>query len=535
MAFWWISLNVHNSNWTSKIYISSSSTTFQNVLDTLKTWQPTGWASLYKGDVHWTWQEIWLSLTEWWTPLTLSNLVTSVFPAEWIWTLYALYPVLSDTLKIYSDDTKTTLLWTYEADWSNISINSIASNIWISIPQNANWFYYSWAIYWLNDSITFPMAWEIYDWYFTYPEPTITGFYLDWTEYKFEWWWWTEYNAWQWISISQENVISNSWVLSVNGQTGAVTIQTGSNYTAGNWIDITNKKIWLNGTYEGTVEWEDYSAMQWPAPSGFHVPTRDELRALYTILITEFSLARNNTTMGTYLKMPMAGRRNMNRSDLEYAGKIGMYWSSIWQSDTNANEIQFDSSSINFGGGGRREGFCVRCLKDSPVVPTSSWTTLYDGSSIATGAWVFYNSTDWLISLSSDWKTWYTIMDKNLWATTVYNQWDTLTDANCWYFYQWGNNYWFPHSWTVTTSATPVDASNYWPWNYYNSSTFITRGPAFDWSSVLNNNLWWWETWIQPFKISWNLVVWDKLYKIVKSTTAPASWTASNIITIVTD
>lgn len=82
------------------------------------------------------------------------------------------------------------------------------------------------------------------------------------------------------------------------------------------------------------------------------------------------------------------------------------------------------------------------------------------------------------------------MMDKNLWATTVYNNWDTLTEANMGYMYQWWNNYWFPSTWTISnTSSTHVDASAYWPTNPYSSDTFITWGS--DWSSVQNDDLWW--------------------------------------------
>ena len=116
----------------------------------------------------------------------------------------------------------------------------------------------------------------------------------------------------------------------------------------------------------------------------------------------------------------------------------------------------------------------------------------YEEGGIST-PWIYHNPDLWLISLSWDWNTRITIMDKNLWATTVYNDWDTLSDDNCGYFYQWGNNYGFPHSWTVTTSSTQVDASGYGPWNYYSSSIFITWG--YDRSSVQNDDLWWWVTW----------------------------------------
>lgn len=104
-------------------------------------------------------------------------------------------------------------------------------------------------------------------------------------------------------------------------------------------------------------------------------------------------------------------------------------------------------------------------------------------------AWIYHNAELWVISMSSDWENWLTIADKNLGATQVYNDGDTLSEANSGKYYQWWNNYWFPFTWSVTTSSTQVNAQNYWPWNYYNSSTFIIWND--DWSSVHNDNLWW--------------------------------------------
>ena len=253
--------------------------------------------------------------------------------------------------------------------------------------------------------------------------------------------------------------------------------------------------VWWWGSWWGDP-W--YRATQWPAPYGFHVPTKDEWVAIKDILVATFWLANNATTMGTYLKMPMTWQRNYRNANADSVGSNGDYWSSTSYNNANyAYNLHFWSSDVwpqKYSN--RSYGFSVRCFKNIPVIPTSSWTTLYQGS---WSAWVFYNASFWLISVSRDGTTWYTIQDKNLWATTVFNQWDTLTDANCWYFYQWGNNYWFPHSWTVTTSSTQVNAENYWPWNYYNSSTFITRTSSpYDWSNVRNDNLRWWVTWNVP-------------------------------------
>ena len=109
-----------------------------------------------------------------------------------------------------------------------------------------------------------------------------------------------------------------------------------------------------------------------------------------------------------------------------------------------------------------------------------------------TTPWIYHNATDWLISISSDGTNWITIADKNLWATQVYNSGDTLSNANCWYVYQRWNNYWFPYTWSMTVSTGTVNASSYWPWNYYSSSTFrYYQSWYWYWDSSNNDNLWW--------------------------------------------
>ena len=121
------------------------------------------------------------------------------------------------------------------------------------------------------------------------------------------------------------------------------------------------------------------------------------------------------------------------------------------------------------------------------------WVYIRQDVQLITTAWIYHNSDLWLISLSSDWSTWLTIADKNLWATTVYNDGDTLSEANCGKYYQRWNNYGFPFTWSVTTSHTQVNASTYWPWNYYSSSTFI--GYNWRWDTTDNWNLWGGVTW----------------------------------------
>ena len=139
-----------------------------------------------------------------------------------------------------------------------------------------------------------------------------------------------------------------------------------------------------------------------------------------------------------------------------------------------------------------------------------------------TTPWIYHNTTLGLISLSSNWSTWLTIADKNLWATQVRNDGDTLSESNCGKFYQWGNNYWFPATWPTITSSTAVNAGTYWPWNYYSSSTFITG--AY-WDSSYNRNLWGEVTWTYEAKqwpcFSWyhipSISEWNTLKSVITS------------------
>ena len=229
-------------------------------------------------------------------------------------------------------------------------------------------------------------------------------------------------------------------------------------------------------------------ATQWPAPDGFHVPLNTDRQAVYNVWgALRWSYTSWWAAFGKALKLPKAGGRSPVDANAMSQGSEGYYWSSSRSTADEAYQIYF-SSNIAMYNGFRAGGFSVRCFKNSPVVPTSSWTKLY-WTSIEAG-WIFWSSADWLISLSSNWQSWITIMDKNLWATTVWNYWDAVSAANCGWYFQWGNNYMFPYTWSVTTSSTRVNASAYWPWNYYSSSTFIKY--RWRWDTTDNWNLRWW-------------------------------------------
>ena len=261
-------------------------------------------------------------------------------------------------------------------------------------------------------------------------------------------------------------------------------VDTNTTYNAGEWI-----KIW---TYN------DYSAMRWPCPEGFHVPSQNEWVALCWILTTTFGLSNNMTTLNTYLKMPSHWYRSETNGSITNSSITMYYWSSTRNADYAAGSVYATSSAINLWRfNARARWFNVRWFRDKPIIPDGSWVTLYDWSSVSVWAGIFHNLTLWLISVSWDGINWTTIADKNLWASTVYNNWDTVTDSNCGGYFQWGNNYMFPFSWSVTTSSTKVDATGYWPWNYYSSDIFITPSDSPKRrENPENTNLRWWTTWV---------------------------------------
>lgn len=279
------------------------------------------------------------------------------------------------------------------------------------------------------------------------------------------------------ISFTQNG--ASVWDITLNQSSAETIALIDTTYTAGTWIAILN----INK-----------NARQWPAPDGFHVPALTEWQWLNTIIGSIFSDAWIMNTWNNWkinLHMPFAGRRDASSAGISLQWTGGCYWTSSPYGATDAHNFYLNSWSVYLTYGDyRASAISIRAFKDIFEAPTSSWTVILGtlGS-----AWIFRDQTNWLISITSDWTTGYTIMDKNLWATAVYNDWDALSEANCGTYFQRGNNYGFAWTWNITTSTQKVDASAYWPWNYYNSSTFIRA--TWDWSSVQNDDLWWDTTW----------------------------------------
>lgn len=271
--------------------------------------------------------------------------------------------------------------------------------------------------------------------------------------------------------------------------------------------------------------WKDSSDMQWPCPDWFHVPTSTEWESVKTIWTSLWWGGSDWTGFLTILKLPLSWAIEWSSWNISAQWSYWYYWSSSpygSSKPTYASYLLIGASYILPTYDNPRSSWhSIRPFKNSSVIPTSSWTKLY-WTSIESW-WIFWNSADWLISLSSNGSTWVTIADKNLWATTVWESWNTLSQNNCWYYYQRWNNYGFPFTWATSTSSTQVNAQNYWPWNYYSWSTFIKWNN--DWSSVQNDNLRWWVTqqsWLKEYQV----YPWPRTYYYDFTTWSVADFTS---------
>lgn len=103
---------------------------------------------------------------------------------------------------------------------------------------------------------------------------------------------------------------------------------------------------------------------------------------------------------------------------------------------------------------------------------------------------IYWSQSLWLISILYNWTT-VTFADKNIWATTVWNDWDNTTSSNCWKFFQWGNNYGFPYDESFNTTTDEVDVSSYSWSNPYSWNTFVYNHL---WRMLNSNYDLWWDS-----------------------------------------
>ncbi len=74
-------------------------------------------------------------------------------------------------------------------------------------------------------------------------------------------------------------------------------------------------------------------------------------------------IAGDNRLVGFFF--PASG--NYNGTSLNNRGTNGNYWSATFNSETNARNLNFNSSSVNpTNNNNRRNGFTVRAVQNSP-------------------------------------------------------------------------------------------------------------------------------------------------------------------------
>lgn len=110
-----------------------------------------------------------------------------------------------------------------------------------------------------------------------------------------------------------------------------------------------------------------------------------------------------------------------------------------------------------------------------------NWVQIRPESTPTFAAWIYWNQSLEIISVSDDETNRITIADKDIWA---------VDNEELWLAYQWGNNRGNAPQTQVVTISWPVDTTWRWPWNYYTSQRFISTGDGKIYSPI-NRNLRW--------------------------------------------
>lgn len=396
------------------------------------------------------------------------------------------------------------ILWDYSYTWEAISLEwwvpmLIWVDSWTTLGKTSSWV--NCLNWWHNIVLTTWSTLKLYiDWVFKCSRSTKNAssiYPILWFDYSYRW--------------------EFTWAMSEF-------IIEGDTWTEQEVTSYFNSTKWNYGYFvPDYLHWDT----QWPCPDGYHIPTKTDWENVVNAGISLGVISKTDgSKIRKSLRLPRAWRRDYSYSNKKEDNISWRYWiSTPYTNSVYSWYLSFNDTSSWVNWTMERANWApIRPFKNTPVVPDNTRTAI----SASWNKWLYHNASLGLLSISSDGTTWYTIADKNLWATTVYTDWATLSEANCGKFYQWGNNYWFPWSGSFTTSTNRLDASAYWPWNYYNSSTYILRTVTpYDRSTVRNDNLRWWVTDERPeepehLKKAW--IYWNETLGLISLSNGDGNW-----------
>ena len=157
-------------------------------------------------DNSWTLGQILQKTSAWYEWRNFPSIVNSVNGQSWAVTVDEFDPDNAGT-------TGQVLKKTQDGyEWQNESAGSYTAWHWVNVNQSTKV---------ISNTLPFEPSntWSIGQ----VIKKTATGY--QWANESGWWgWWWETYYAWDWINIDSNNVIDNTWVLSVNNNTWAVTV-----------------------------------------------------------------------------------------------------------------------------------------------------------------------------------------------------------------------------------------------------------------------------------------------------------------------
>jgi len=466
------------SGWT-KYYNSDWSSAISYLL--------TSWITLY---AQWTANTYTVTLSEnWWTAWTTSVISTystsmptiTVLPTRtwyafnWYysatsgWTKYynadgssAISYLLTSWITLYAQWTANTYTVTLSENWWTAWTTSVISTYSTSMPTitvlpTRTWYTFNWyysATSWWTKYYNSDWSSAI-----SYLLTSGTTLYAQWTAntyiVSFNWNWWTLWSTWvlatYWLSMpiysSSPTRTWYSFTWFYNLTSWGTKYYNFDKTSASIWnvaSDTTLYAQWMSNIY--TVSWNFWTNASWA-----------------TINVCGTNVIASSTWTFNVLRNYWSVCNTISATKTWYSCTTSVQWPASLT--TNVTNIAWSCIKV------------VSTIEDCTAV-TQTWTAL-------TRYWSC--SENDIILCSWVW-VWYIIAACNVWTDTAWT-----TSASYGYYFQWWNNWWTP-SWTLPLTTSTVDASSYWPWNYYNSTTFIwwaSLPATYDWTDPQNNNLWW--------------------------------------------